>query len=124
MRMPPEQQLRAFVRLTVSFALTAPLSSRLANGDAELTALFDEVGVDVAEASRTQAMAFIVPMVEAANPDLPEQACLRITRLLSALLTITGRLRDPVLGASGLQDDIPDMLADILASGVSALEPS
>jgi len=122
LELPEAEQLRAFVALTLRFGLSAPLTSRLVQGDAELSALFDEMDVDFLQANHAMALSLISPMVSAANPELAEAAVTRVSRIIGALMPVVAQLDQPLYGVSELTESIPDLLADIIAAGVAALE--
>ncbi|MGI9612225.1 MAG: TetR/AcrR family transcriptional regulator [Acidimicrobiales bacterium] len=116
------QRLESFLRTSVQFVVTSPLSSAILRGDRELEAILADM--DPTEWSDDEAggKELVVDMIQAAAPGLGEREAQDLAEVVRVAVLLPAHL--PVAGVPVPSDRFVDSYVKLLARGVEALSPA
>ena len=114
---PPEQQMEAYLRLTLRFAFTAPLTRALLQKESDLKVIMSDLDDD---GSITKGRALICFFLAPIAPGLSEARLETVSSLVQALVMSTAHIDLAFFSLS--LDDFIDSLVPVLTRGIAALE--
>lgn len=123
--LPAEQQLEAFLQVSLLFALEAPLSSALMRGDRELEAVFTDMqgSGQITEEDHARGDAFMAHLVLGAAPHLSEAMAVKIGHMIAAIARLPAHLSTMDGLSTGMtNEEFARFFSKVLARGVAALE--
>lgn len=123
--LPKEEQLEAFLRVSLLFTLESPLSSALIRGDRELDSVFAELQATqtISPKDVEQGLVMMVDLISGAAPGLSEAQQRALASMLSAIARLPAHLSATDGLSTGMSNEaFASLYAKILARGVAALE--
>lgn len=119
--LPVEQQLERFIRLSLEFTLTAPLTSRVLQGDPELERIL--VGMkDRWKDDQERNVQMLASMIAAVAPGLDELQRRTLGALLAVVLRLVVHHEPNELTTPFSKEAFVDLYTRVLTRGITGLE--
>ena len=118
--LPPEQQLRAYLEMSLRFTLTAPLTSRLLRGDPEIERILAHLDADQ-EQDRKRGADTIATFIAAAAPAIDDEVRAEVVELVTAVLYLVAHLPDIAMPMQLSTERFVTLYTDILTTGIQGL---